>query len=97
MSEALRGERASLVVSGNQAYAAVPLPGEPAVLLSGTRINAAFPSSIERDVKLKDHREWAARAGRVEHVLVDDARHYIQNESPRYVIAAITAMVGKGR
>jgi len=54
------------------------------------RINAALPSSsVERDVKLRDDQEWAARAAGVEHVIVNDARHCIQNQSPQHVIAAI--------
>jgi pimeloyl-ACP methyl ester carboxylesterase len=98
MSDAQRREKAALEVSGDQAFGAFPMPAVPVVLLSGTKINAAFPSSsVERDVKLKDHREWAARAGRIEHLIVDHARHYIQNEAPEDVIAAIESVVARAR
>ena len=98
MSDAQRREKEALDASGEQVFAAFPLPGVPAVLLTGTKINPSFPSSgVERDVKLQDHREWMARAGTVEHVIVTDARHYIQNEAPQRVIAAITSVVAKAR
>jgi pimeloyl-ACP methyl ester carboxylesterase len=98
MSDAQRREKAALHSSGEQVFAAFPLPRVPAVLLTGTKINPSFPSSgIERDVKLQDHQEWMAKAGTVEHVIVADARHYIQNEAPQQVIAAITSVVAKAR
>ena len=98
MSDAQRREKEALDSSGEQVFAAFPLPRVPAVLLTGTKINPSFPSSgVERDVKLQDHKEWMAKAGAVEHVLVADARHYIQNEAPQQVIAAITSVVAKAR
>ena len=98
MSDAQRREKEALDASGEQVFAAFPLPRVPAVLLTGTKINPSFPSSgVERDVKLQDHKEWMAKAGAVEHVIVTDARHYIQNEAPQQVIAAITSVVAEAR
>ena len=98
MSDAQRREKEALDSSGEQAFAALPLPRVPAVLLTGTMINPSFPSSgVERDVKLQDHQEWMARAGAVEHVVVANARHYIQNEAPQQVLAAIASVLAKAR
>jgi pimeloyl-ACP methyl ester carboxylesterase len=98
MSDAQRREKEALDSSGEQVFGAFPLPRVPAVLLTGTKINPSFPSSgVERDVKLQDHKEWMAKAGAIEHVIVPDARHYIQNEAPQQVIAAITGVVMTAR
>lgn len=96
MSEGQTREKSSLNTSGQQAFDALPLPRVPVVLLSATKINASFPSShVEREVKLKDHRGWAARVGAVDHLVVDSARHYIQNEAPAEVIAAIENVLNR--
>ncbi len=84
--------------SSRQAGEARPLPNVPAVILSGTLINPNFPAStIERDVKLQTHREWAASLPQSEHVIVPDARHYLQNETPSVVIDAIKRIIFKFR
>lgn len=84
--------------SSRQAGEARPLPNVPAVILSGTLINSNFPGSgVERDVKLQTHREWAAALTQSEHVMVPEARHYLQNETPTVVIDAIKRIISRVR
>jgi hypothetical protein len=56
----------------------------------GTNLPA---SAVERDVKLQTHREWAASLSQSEHVIVPEARHYLQNETPSVVIDAIKRVI----
>ena len=75
---------------------ALPLPKVPIVLLTGTRTNPDFPSSmLEKEVKMQVHDEWIARVPWTEHILVAEARHYIQNEAPATVISAILQVLEK--
>jgi pimeloyl-ACP methyl ester carboxylesterase len=68
------------------------------VVLSGTLINPDFPASaVEREVKLQTHQEWAAALPHADHILVPEARHYLQNETPAIVIDAIKSVIEKTR
>ena len=61
-------------------------------------INPEFPASaMEREVKLQTHRELAAALPQSRHVLVPEARHYLQNETPPVVIEAIKNILLKTR
>ena len=91
-------EKDSLDESCVQAGQARPLPDVPAVVLSGTLINPDFPlSAVEREVKLQTHRELAAALPQSQHLLVPEARHYLQNETPPVVIEAIKKILLKTR
>lgn len=75
-----------------------PLPSVPVVLLTGTKKNPDFPGNpIEQDLKLDLHNELAANNPKVEHVLVPESRHYIQEDAPEKVIAAIERVLAKTR
>jgi pimeloyl-ACP methyl ester carboxylesterase len=75
-----------------------PLPPVPVVLLTGTQKNPDFPGNpIEQDLKLDLHNELAANNPKVEHVLVAESRHYIQDDAPEKVIAAIERVLTKIR
>jgi pimeloyl-ACP methyl ester carboxylesterase len=98
MSPAQRDEKAGLDLSGEQAFAAVPLPPVPVQLLSGARTNPAFPfSGIEKDVKFDEHRRLLAGARSAGHVVVETARHYIQNEAPSDVVLAVSKVLASAR
>ncbi len=91
-------EKDSTDESSLQAHTARPLPDVPAVILSGTLINPDFPvSDVERDVKLEAHRELAAALPQAEQLMVAEARHYLQNETPPIVINAIKRVILKVR
>jgi pimeloyl-ACP methyl ester carboxylesterase len=96
ISKYQRMEKDALNLSGEQALRALPMPKVPIVLLTGTRTNPDFPSSmLEKRVKMQVHDEWIARVPWTEHILVAEARHYIQNEAPSTVISAIQKVLEK--
>ena len=91
-------EKDSLDESCIQVGKARPLPNVPAVILSGTLINPDFPiSDVEREVKLKTHEELMAALPQAEQVIVPEARHYLQNETPPVVIDAVKRVILKVR
>ncbi len=84
--------------SSIQAREAQPLPNVPAVILSGTLINSDFPvSDVEREVKLQAHREIMAALPQAEQVIVAEARHYLQNETPAVVVEAVRRVIERVR
>jgi len=91
-------EKDSADQSSIQAREAQPLPNVPAVILSGTLINSDFPvSDVEREVKLQTHREIVAILPQAEQVIVPQARHYLQNETPAVVVEAVRRVIAKVR
>ncbi|PYV54661.1 MAG: hypothetical protein DMG90_18490 [Acidobacteria bacterium] len=99
LPEAVRREYEALEASGDQAARAFPLPSVPIILLSGTKKNPRFPGNpVEQDLKLEMHNQLAAaRKPSMEHILIPTSRHYIQNDAPDQVIAAIERVLGKLR
>jgi pimeloyl-ACP methyl ester carboxylesterase len=98
LPEAVRREHEALEASGEQAAQAFPLPAVSVILLSGTKKNPQFPGNpLEQDLKLELHNQLAARTPNTEHILVPTSRHYIQNDAPDQVIAAIERVLGKAR
>jgi pimeloyl-ACP methyl ester carboxylesterase len=96
LPEAVRREYVGLAASGDEAAQAYPLPSIPMVLLTGTKKNPQFPGNpLEQDLKLELHNQLAARTPSMEHVLVPASRHYIQNDAPDKVIAAIERVLAK--
>jgi len=94
LPEPIRKEYEALGTSGEEAEQAFPLPSVPIVLLTGTKKNPDFPGNpLEQDLKLEMHKKLAARTSGIEHVLVPDSRHYIQNDDPQKVISAIERVV----
>jgi len=90
LPEAVRKEYEGLASSGDEAAQKSPLPPVAMVLLTGTKKNPQFPGNpLEQELKLDLHNQLAARAPGMEHVLVPTSRHYIQNDAPETVIAAI--------
>lgn len=70
----------------------------PTILLSGTRKNADFPGNpLEQDLKLEIQRADLALMPRAQLVLVPQSRHYVQNDAPELVIAAIRELVEGSR
>ena len=83
-------EKEAITLSGEHARQAFPMLKVPVVLLTGTRTNPDFPSSLlEKEVKMQVHQEWVARVPWTEHIMVAESRHYIQNEAPAIVISSI--------
>jgi pimeloyl-ACP methyl ester carboxylesterase len=96
LPEGVRREYVGLAASGDEAAQASPLPSVPMVLLTGTKKNPQFPGNpLEQDLKLELHNQLAARTPSMEHVLVPTSRHYIQNDAPDKVIAAIERVLAK--
>jgi pimeloyl-ACP methyl ester carboxylesterase len=93
MSQASPAQRAELkgATEGGEAVAqAVPLPKVPIVLFTGTLKNPEFPGNpLEQDLKLQLQNAFAANTPQVEHVLVPNSRHYIQNDVPQLVIDVV--------
>lgn len=90
LPDSVKKEYDALELRGNEASQAYPLPAIPIVLLTGTKKNPEFPGNpIEQDMKLQLHNEFAAKVPHIKHVLVPEARHYIQDEAPDRVISAI--------
>jgi pimeloyl-ACP methyl ester carboxylesterase len=76
--------------SGNEVAEIHRLPNVPIVLFTGTQMNPEFPGNvIEQNLKIEMHRQLMADNPRMEQVLVPESRHYVQNEKPEVVIAAI--------
>lgn len=87
---AVRKEYEGLALSGEEVGRAFPLPRIPTILLTGTLKNPDFPGNpIEQELKLQLHNELAARVPGLEHILVPESRHYIQDDAPDAVISAI--------
>jgi pimeloyl-ACP methyl ester carboxylesterase len=98
LPEGVRREYEGLDASGEEVSQAFPLPPVPIVLLTGTQKNPQFPGNpLEQDLKLELHNQLAARNPGMEHVLVPASRHYIQNDAPDKVIAAIKRVLGNAR
>jgi pimeloyl-ACP methyl ester carboxylesterase len=98
MTKARQMEKDSSTLSGEQALQAFPMPKVPIVLLTGTRTNSDFPSSmLEKEVKMQVHQEWITRVPWTEHIMVYESRHYIQNEAPATVISSIHKVLEKAR
>ena len=87
------------MMSGKEhANTLLPFPPVPVVLLTGTQKNPDFPGNpIEQDLKLDLHNQLAARVPRIEHVLVPESRHYIQDDAPPQVTQAIEHVLAKAR
>jgi len=86
----VRMEFDGLEKSGEEASNAFPLPRIPVFLLTGTKKNPDFPGNpIEQDLKLQLHKELAAHVLGIQHILVPESRHYIQNDAPGKVLSAI--------
>lgn len=93
---AVKREYDALELSGDEASLAFPLPHIPIVLLTGTQKNPAFPGNpLEQDLKLQLHDELATKVPGITHVLVPESRHYIQDDAPDTVIAAIRQVLRK--
>jgi pimeloyl-ACP methyl ester carboxylesterase len=89
-------EKEALPLSGHEASQALPLPAIPITIMTGTKKNPEFPGNpVEQDVKLELHNQLASQV-HASHVLVPQSRHYIQNDAPEMVIAAIRALVYHG-
>jgi pimeloyl-ACP methyl ester carboxylesterase len=89
-------EKEALPLSGRQAAQALPLPAIPITIMTGTKKNPEFPGNpVEQDVKLELHDQLASQL-HASHVLVPQSRHYIQNDAPEMVIAAIRGLVDHG-
>lgn len=98
LAQPIREEYEGLGASGEEAEQAFPLPSVPIILLTGTKKNPDFPGNpVEQDLKLEMHNKLAARSPGIEHILVSDSRHYIQNDDPQRVISAITRVVSLTR
>jgi pimeloyl-ACP methyl ester carboxylesterase len=98
LPEGVRREYEGLDASGEEADQAFPLPSVSIVLLTGTKKNRQFPGNpLEQDLKLELHNQLAARSPGMEHVLVPASRHYIQNDAPDKVIAAIKRVLRNAR
>lgn len=99
MSQASPAQRAELkgaTEGGDVVERAVPLPKVPIVLFSGTLKNPEFPGNpLEQDLKLQLQNELAKNTPQVEHILVPNSRHYIQNDAPKLVIEAVRKMVAR--
>ncbi len=90
---AIQRERAALEISGEQAERATLPAGIPAVLISATKINAAFPGAEEElRVKLAAHRAWLSRSKGAIHLTTDRSRHYVQRDAPEIVTAALDSV-----
>jgi hypothetical protein len=90
MSAAQRAELKGATEGGEEVGRAVPLPNVHIVLFTGTLKNPEFPGNpLEQDLKLGLHNELAKSTSQVEHVLVPNSRHYIQNDAPQLVIGAV--------
>lgn len=69
------------------------LPPVPTLLISGTKKNPEFPGNpLEQDLKVEIQREDLRQMPRAWHLLVPESRHYIQNDAPDVVIAAIRVL-----
>jgi len=98
MPAAVRQEYEGLKLSGEEASRAYPLPSVPTILLTGTKKNPDFPGNpIEQDLKLELHKEISAHTSGVEHILVPESRHYIQDDAPQKVISAVERVLNKVR
>jgi len=98
LPEPIRKEYGALGASGEEAERAFPLPSVPIILLTGTKKNPSFPGNpLEQDLKLEMRNKLAARTSGIEHVLVPDSRHYIQNDDPQQVISGITRVLAAAR
>jgi pimeloyl-ACP methyl ester carboxylesterase len=76
----------------------VPFPPVPMVLMTGTQKNPNFPGNpTEQDLKLELHNALAARVPGIEHILVPESRHYIQDEAPQKVGQAIVRVLARSR
>jgi pimeloyl-ACP methyl ester carboxylesterase len=76
----------------------LPFPSVPVVLLTGTKKDPGFPGNpTEQDLKLDLHKELAAKVPGIEHILVPESRHYIQDDAPEKVIRAIERVLAKAR
>ena len=76
----------------------LPFPAVPVVLLTGTQKNPDFPGNpVEQDLKLDLHNQLAAKVPDIEHVLVPESRHYIQDDAPQQVIRAVGRVLLKSR
>ena len=76
--------------SGNEVAEIHRLPNVPIVLFTGTQMNPEFPGNIiEQNLKIEMHRQLMADNPQMEQVLVPESRHYVHDEKPEVVIAAI--------
>ncbi len=74
------------------------LANVPIVLLTGTQKNPEFPGNpLEQDLKLELQNQFVAANPQTEHILVPESRHYIQNDAPQKVIAAIEKVLAEAR
>jgi pimeloyl-ACP methyl ester carboxylesterase len=70
----------------------------PTVLLSGTKKNPQFPGNpLEQDVKLEIQLADLKEMSHSRHVAVPESRHYVQNDAPEKVVAAIREVVEESR
>jgi len=89
-SPAQRAEIDASKSSGKALEAVFPFPNVPVVLLSGTLKDPSFPGNpMEQDLKLELQKGFLKQVARGELVLAPKSRHYVQDDSPELVLAAI--------